>query len=44
MRITSLGNLYFYKNIVLFVAIRIGEPHGMMEQWKVEILGMKNGK
>jgi hypothetical protein len=29
--------------IFFFVAIHIGEPHGMMEKWNVGILGMKSG-
>jgi hypothetical protein len=28
---------------VFFVAARVGKPHGMLEYWKVGILGMKSG-
>ncbi len=36
--------LQLVRNIVFFVAARIGAPHGMMEWWNVGILGMKSGK
>jgi hypothetical protein len=36
--------LQLFENIVFFMAIHVGKPHGTMEWWNVGTLGTKRGK